>query len=51
MHTMMTRPSGMKTPHISWEGAEVGLSKVFMLLTPNNPAKSPSGLIMDSWSF
>ena len=28
-----------------------GLDKASVLLTPNNPLKSPSGLIMDSCSF
>ena len=67
MHTMITRPRGMKTPHIicggrggegsvrgrggECEGEEGGLDKVFVVLTPNNPLKSPSGPIMDSWPF
>ena len=28
-----------------------GLDKGLVLLTPNNPLKSPSGPIMDSWPF
>ena len=57
MQTMMARPRGMKTPHMSWGGGggrgeqRGGLDKVFVLLTPNNPLKSPSGPMMDSWSF
>ena len=61
---MMRRPSGTKIPHRSWgegrggrgvrgrekggegEVTEVGI--VSMLLTPNNPLKSPSGPIMES---
>ena len=61
MHTMITRPRGMKTPHMIWgggggggggrggerEGEEGGSDEVFVLLTPNNLLKSPSSPIMD----
>ena len=33
------------------EGEEGGLDGVFVQLTPNNPLKSPSAPIMDSWLF
>ena len=33
------------------EGKGRGWVELFVLLTPNNPLKSPSGLIMDSCSF
>ena len=48
MHTMITRPRGMKTPHMicggrggegSVRGEEGELDDVFVRLTPNNPLK------------
>ena len=57
MHTMITRPRGLKTPHMNCgggegrggecEGEEGGSDEVFVLLTPNNLLKSPSSPIMD----
>ena len=34
MHTMITRPRGMKIPHMICEGEEGGLDEMFVLLTP-----------------